>query len=120
MRHDLSSLDDMLYAARKAMRYLGERPVEIFLRLEELQDCVRSALITVGEAERRISSPLKLAQPDIPWKEMAGLRNIVTHNYDGIDWILVHKIVMVDLPQLCIKLELLIQQYPSRDNTADL
>ena len=51
---------------------------------------------------------------------MAGLRNIVTHNYDGIDWILVHKIVMVDLPQLCIKLELLIQQYPSMDNTADL
>ncbi len=59
----------------------------------------------IGEAARYISDDTKNKFPDIAWKEIAGLRNILVHEYFGIDAELIWQIVTIDIPELKEKLK---------------
>lgn len=60
-----------------------------------IQDAVIRNLEIIGEAVKNISNELRLQHKDIPWREMAGLRDVLIHNYFGVDlrtvWNVVHK-----------------------------
>lgn len=59
----------------------------------------------IGEAARYITEDTRKKFPDIEWKEIAGLRNILVHEYFGIDTDLIWQIVTIDIPELKIKLK---------------
>jgi uncharacterized protein with HEPN domain len=59
----------------------------------------------IGEAARHISDETRSKFPDIAWKEIAGLRNILVHEYFGIDADLIWQIISVDIPELKNKLK---------------
>ncbi|WP_408641312.1 DUF86 domain-containing protein [Serpentinicella alkaliphila] len=52
-----------------------------FFRSKLIQDAVIRNLEIIGEATKRISKELRLKEYDIPWKEMAGLRDVLIHDY---------------------------------------
>ena len=54
----------------------------------------------VGEATRKVSPDFRAAHPEIPWREMNDLRNVLIHNYEGADKDLVWAIVERDIPPL--------------------
>jgi uncharacterized protein with HEPN domain len=62
----------------------------------------------IGEATRRDSAETKAAHPDIPWREMTGMRNMMIHGDDDVDLRLVWKTVRHDLPQLIARIESLV------------
>ena len=61
--------------------------------------CLKSLEI-IGEASRNISEDLKKAHPEIPWRQMTGMRNKLGHHYFGVDWEIVEDVLKNELPDL--------------------
>lgn len=73
---------------------------EKFLCTHTLQDAVLRNLQTLSESAQRLSETLKAGRPDIEWKRIAAFRNILVHDYLGIDTERVWEIVQRDVPAL--------------------
>ncbi len=63
------------------------------------------ALEIIGEASRNVSMAIKDRYPDIPWKEMIGVRDRIIHSYFSINWVIVWDIVTNELFTLKNQLE---------------
>jgi uncharacterized protein with HEPN domain len=59
----------------------------------------------MGEATKRLSQDLRSRYPDIPWKRMAGLRDVLIHDYFGVDLDMVWQIAQTYLPELKPEIE---------------
>lgn len=70
-----------------------------------LQDAVPRRLQTLSEATQQLADPLKTSHPGVPWREIAAFRNVVVHDYLGIDASRSWEIVEVDLPPLRQEIE---------------
>jgi uncharacterized protein with HEPN domain len=70
----------------------------------EASQLVRSAVVhqltVIGEAVARLSQDLRSRHPAVPWADIKGLRNVVVHNYFGIDWAEVWSAAATDVPLL--------------------
>lgn len=65
-----------------------------------IQDAVIRNLQTLAESSQRLSDGIKATEPQIPWRELAGFRNVIVHGYLGIDLVAVWLVVDQDLPPL--------------------
>lgn len=66
---------------------------------EQTKDAVLRRLEIIGEAVKQIPKAFKTKHPEIPWRRIAGLRDILTHEYFGIKIERVWKILQEDLPE---------------------
>ena len=73
---------------------------EQFLSSHTLQDAVLRNLQTMSESTQRLSDAVRTAHPEIEWRRIAAFRNVLVHNYLGIDLEIVWEIVCRDVPQL--------------------
>ena len=94
-------LQDILDAASRAVIFLDGIDFEDFEDNIEKQYAVTRALEIIGEAARNIPAEIQERCPQLPWKEMIGMRNIVSHEYFGIDNEVIWRTVKEDLPPLC-------------------
>ena len=95
----------MLDSARLAMGYLEETNKTAFLSDVRTQDAVVRRIEIIGEASRRLSEQGRASLPELPWHSMVSMRNLMIHEYDGVDYTLVWETVKNDLPQLVKLLE---------------
>ena len=65
-----------------------------------VQDAVIRNLQTLTESSQRLSDELKATEPQVPWRELAGFRNVIVHGYLGVDVAAVWLVVDQDLPPL--------------------
>ena len=65
-----------------------------------VQDAVIRNLQTLAESSQRLSTDIKVTEPRIPWRELAGFRNVIVHGYLGIDLGAVWLVVDQELPRL--------------------
>ena len=65
-----------------------------------IQDAVIRNLQTLAESSQRVSSNLKASHPDVPWRDIAGFRNVLVHQYLGIDLDYVWRVIADDIPVL--------------------
>jgi len=65
-----------------------------------VQDAVIRNLQTLTESSQRLSDEIKDTEPQIPWRELAGFRNVIVHGYLGVDLGAVWLVVEQDLPAL--------------------
>lgn len=72
------------------------------------QDAVIRKLKIIGEAVKKLSDGAKQRAPEIPWKQIAGMRDRLTHDYFGVDLALVWTAVEQDLPRLNVAVERLL------------
>jgi uncharacterized protein with HEPN domain len=75
-----------------------------------IQSAVLRMLQILTESSQRISEGLKANYPDIDWRGMAGLRNVVAHDYFNIKLTIIWNIIQNDLPDLKTKVAVIIQQ----------
>lgn len=71
-----------------------------FLEDDMVHDAVIRNLEIIGEAAKRIDESYRLSHPEIPWRALAGLRDVLIHQYEGVDLVRVWTIVEKDLPPL--------------------
>ena len=78
-------IEDILIAVEKIERYTRSLSFEEFCKNDMAIDAVIRNFEVIGEAARNIPIVLKEKHPDVEWKEAVGFRNILTHDYFGID-----------------------------------
>ena len=93
-------LKDMLEAIRKIEKYSEKISLETLLEDELVQDAIIRNLEILGEAAKNIPDNVKNENPDIEWKKIAGLRDIITHAYFGIDVEIIWDVVENKVPPL--------------------
>ena len=96
MRNDAQRLADMLAAADAIADHLERGGLTDGL----VFDAVRVRLIEIGEAVRAIDPAVLAAEPDVPWQDVAGMRNHLAHRYFDTDHAIVAATVGHDLPPL--------------------
>lgn len=99
-RTDRDLLGDILEALRRADAYSAGQSYEQFLGDTKTQDAVIRTLEIVGEATKKLSPILREGRPEIPWKNMAGLRDKLIHDYFGVNLDVVWQIIRDELPRL--------------------
>ncbi len=102
---DPAYLWDMLQAARDAASIVANATRESFLGDRVRLLALERSLELVGEAARRVSDTLRKKHPQIPWKEMIGLRNILAHDYGRIDHEKLYTTATNEIPKLITALE---------------
>ncbi len=103
-RGDREFLGDILEAIRRANIYVAGMSYEDFLADLKTQDAVIRTLEIVGEATKRLSQETRKGHPTIPWKNMAGVRDKLIHDYFGINVDVVWQIVHNELPTVAIQI----------------
>lgn len=93
-------LRDMLEAARKIIRYTGNRQVEAFVADEMAYDATLRNLEILGEAAKKIPEEIRQRYPTVDWRGVAGLRDILAHAYFALDNPTLWQIVRTDIPRL--------------------
>ena len=81
-------------------RYTEGKTKDEFLSSVQFQDSVIRRIEIIGEAIKGIHDEIKSKYPDIQWKKIAGMRDILIHEYFGIDIKLTWEVVTRDIPKL--------------------
>ena len=98
---------DIIRAGRLAITFKQGLDKAEFLEDIKTQSAVLHQLMVMGEAVKRLSMEYRNEHPHIPWKVIAGMRDVLIHGYDIVDLNEVWKTINVDVPQvlpLCEKL----------------
>ena len=93
-------LDDILEAIKRIERYTKGLTFEKLKKNSLILDGVIRNLEVIGEAAKNIPSYVKEKYPQIEWKKIAGLRDVLAHEYFGIDLAIVWDILKNKLPIL--------------------
>ena len=105
---DQSYLLDIFDSARFAEEFVADIKREFFIADRMRQSAVIRELAIIGEAVKKLSPEFRAAHPEIPWGEMAGMRDILVHDYRGINLKNVWLAATESVPRLIEALEPLI------------
>ena len=97
---DLNSVIDILIAARLIGQFIEDIDREIFESDLMRQSAVIRQLEIIGEATKRLSQEFRAIYPQIPWRQMAGMRDILIHNYDDIEVDELWNVATISIPEL--------------------
>lgn len=97
-------LQDILESIEKIERYTVNLSFDGFNGNEMVTDAVIRNFEIIGEASTHISDEIKSKYPSMPWDKMKSMRNIVAHEYFGIDYDTIWKTIKKSLPVLKVEI----------------
>jgi uncharacterized protein with HEPN domain len=107
-KDDLVYVKDIYDCIVKIDKFLDAISLEDFAGNDEKQDAVIRNYEVMGEAVSRIKNEYKLANANVPWRNIKSMRNFLIHNYDEVDIKLIYKSAKKDLTPLKSALEILL------------
>ena len=109
-KEDFVYLKHILDAIYLIEEYASEINLDNFLKTRLVQDAIIRQIEIIGEATKRLSDDTKSKYAEIPWKDMAGMRDKLIHNYFGVDIDAVWKTTTKDIPLLKIQIKNIIEE----------
>src|ERR1051325_9339078 len=116
MSRDNAYLADMLDSARIIQQHVADMTRDGFLNDLRTQDAVIRRFSIIGEAARHLSENALKALPNIHWKLIIGMRNILIHDYDDVDPKRVWEDTQKDIPVLVGQIESYLKTQPPESN----
>lgn len=104
----------MLQSMERIEEYLGDLNFRKFKMNYLVVDAVIRNFGIIGEASKNVPKEIQEKYPGIPWKKMYGLRNLIAHEYFGIDYEMIWEIARNNLPQNQIDLINIIEKEKSQ------
>jgi uncharacterized protein with HEPN domain len=108
MWRDDACVLDMLIAARKIRTFTNGVTLDRFLLDELMQHGIMRLIEILGEAARHLSDDFKANHPEIPWRQIVGIRNRMVHEYFRVIPAKVWEVVEQEIPLLIALLEPLV------------
>lgn len=105
-------LRDILQAARLIGTYVQGVTEAEFGQDTEKQDAVIRRIEIIGEATAHLNESTRQALPELPFRKMRGMRNIVAHDYAGVDVSIVWEVATIYVPEVRIVLEKFFREHP--------
>lgn len=99
-RHYEHSIDDIIDSLDKIQSYVVGFTEPVFEKDSIIQDAVIRRLEIIGEATKNVPPDFREKYPTIPWRSLAGLRDVVIHQYFGVSIAMIWKVTQVDIPIL--------------------
>jgi uncharacterized protein with HEPN domain len=93
-------LSDIIEAIERINGVLADVSLDAFENDWQLQWLVERGVAIISEASRHLPDDLKARNPEIPWQKVAGIGNVLRHNYERIAAPVLWKLVQADLPTL--------------------
>ena len=106
-------VQDILKSIKKIEKYLKNLTFAQFSKNEMVIDAVVRNFEIIGEASTHLSQAFRRKHPDVPWLQMSGMRNILIHEYFGVDVKTVWHTAKTHLPSLKSKLESILEEQKS-------
>ncbi len=108
MKDDRIYIEHILQSIEKIQSYISGKDQETFSNDSITQDAVVRQLEIIGEATKRISKELRNKNSDVPWDDMAGMRDVLIHDYIDVDLNIVWKTASESIPGLKVLLNKLV------------
>lgn len=103
----LDYLNDIIESICLAIEFTKNLNYDVFVQDNKTIFAVIRCLEVIGEASKKIAPEVKNQFPDVPWKRMTGMRDILIHDYFGVDLEKIWLTIKNDLPDLCEKLRII-------------
>jgi len=108
-RDYLDYLNDIYDSINKGIEFISEMSYEDFSKDEKTQFALIRVIEVIGEASKKIPSEIKIQSQEIPWREISGMRDLLVHDYFGVNIQVVWETAKNDLPELKVKIQRLLQ-----------
>lgn len=99
-KDDSIYIEHIIKSLNKISEYTEDYSIETFLKSDKTQDAVIRQLEIIGEATKKISNETRTKYPEIPWSDMAGMRDKLIHDYIDVDLWVVWQTAESDVPEL--------------------
>ena len=109
MTDDQELLLDILDSIEKIEKY-ALRGKDVFIEDELLQVWIVYHIQIIGEAANHVSDSLRDQHLDVPWPDIVGIKNVLVHQYFGIDLVQIWDTVRIDLPILKAKIRTILDE----------
>ena len=103
-------LRDIIDAMNAIEEFVEGMDFEAFLVDDKTTSAVIRKFEIIGEATKNIPEWLKEKHPEIPWKRMAGMRDVLIHAYFGIDYELLWNAIKIEIPKIKPKLQVILEK----------
>ena len=104
-RKDTAIIQDIKEAIERIISYISRMEYDDFLHDYKTQDAVIRNIEILGEAAKLLTNKTKEKYPDIPWKDIAGTRDKLIHDYFGVNIDIVWDIAKNEIPTLSAQLQ---------------
>ena len=112
MHRDDTTLTDIATACRLVIEFTSGFGKDDFLDDQKTQSAVMHQLLIIGEASKRLSAELRADHPEIPWKQITGMRDFLIHAYDFVNMERVWGTATTNVPELLRGIEPLLPGDP--------